>query len=42
MHKQEVKMYAKAVKIRAKIKQTKTNMQTIKQAKSSPTRQGVP
>jgi hypothetical protein len=37
-----IKMHAKVVNIRAKIKQTKTNMQTIKQAKLIPTRQGVP
>ena len=30
------------MKMRAKIKQTKTNRQTIKQTKLSPTRQGVP
>jgi hypothetical protein len=36
-----VKMHAKVVKIRAKIKQAKTNRQTIKPAKLSLTRQGV-
>ena len=35
-------MHAKVVKILAKIKHTKINMQTIKQAKLIPTRQGVP
>jgi hypothetical protein len=38
MHEQEVKRHAKVVKMRAKIKQTKINSQTIKQAKLSPTK----
>jgi len=37
-----IKMHTKIVNIWVKIKQTKTNMQTIKQAKLIPTRQGVP
>jgi hypothetical protein len=42
MHDQEVKIHVKVVKIQAKIKQTKTNRQTIKQTKLSPTKQSVP
>jgi hypothetical protein len=38
IHEQYVKIHVKC----AKIKQTKINMKTIKQAKLSPTRQGVP
>jgi hypothetical protein len=42
MHEQKVKMHAKAINMRAKIKQTKIINQTMKQAKLSLTRQDVP